>query len=80
MLCLVVVKDVAMALSSDQPSKPLMGDVVSGLLFEVFADLESWTRVSMGVAGWLLSFPHPSIAIGEDITRFRGLQIRSGLV
>jgi hypothetical protein len=42
--------------------------------------LESWTRVSMGVAGWLLSFPHPSIAIGEDITRFRGLQIRSGLV
>ena len=68
MLCLVVVKDVAMALSSDQPVKDVaMGEVVSGLLFEVFADLESWTRVSMGVAGWLLSFPHPSIGSGEDI-------------
>jgi hypothetical protein len=72
-LCLVVVKDVAMALSSDQP---LMGEVVSGLLFEVFADLESWTRVSMGVAGWLLSFPHPSIAIGGRYKRdYRSVRV-----
>ena len=76
MLCLVVVKDVAMALSSDQPVKDVaMGEVVSGLLFEVFADLESWTRVSMGVAGWLLSFPHPSIGSGEDKRDYRSVRV-----